>query len=291
MPVRAPRALPRQIPPKAIEASYAGALVRAVIAPCHAAVAPLRAALRTHQDSAGARLDAASISTLLAQAKAKLTKVVHQPHVEAIARRFAGQTHGYQRVQLDRQLVAGLGVKPLVRDKGLDRRVDTFVRDNVKLVTKIPQRLRDDLEDLVGGAVRRGELNPSLADKIGERLGVEETRARLIARDQIAKLYADVNHARQQDLGITKFVWRCLGDERVRGKPGGKYPDALPSHWDLHGKTFSYDDPPQPEGADEPILPGDDVQCRCYSEPVLSDLLDDNVDYGTDEDDNDEEED
>jgi SPP1 gp7 family putative phage head morphogenesis protein len=87
-----------------------------------------------------------------------------------------------------------------------------------------------------------------------------------------------VNHARQRELGVERFVWRTMGDERVRDE-----------HDELKGETFSYDDPPEIDG--EPTLPGDDVQCRCYAEPVLDDLFDDeeDPDEDPDEDDSDDE--
>ena len=89
-----------------------------------------------------------------------------------------------------------------------------------------------------------------------ERYGMAEDDARRIARDQIGKLNAQVNQERQESMGVTRFVWRTMRDDRVRDE-----------HQELEGEVFSWDDPPA-EG-----LPGEDVQCRCYSEPDFSDLI------------------
>ncbi len=108
---------------------------------------------------------------------------------------------------------------------------------------------------------------------------VAADRAELIAVDQVGKLYGQVNAKRQQDLGVTEFIWRTVGDERVRGNPGGLYPKATPSHWDRDSKTYRYDDPPKGKSG-EKELPGVPIRCRCSAEPKLDHLLDDLPDPG-----------
>jgi SPP1 gp7 family putative phage head morphogenesis protein len=178
---------------------------------------------------------------------------------------------------------AALGVDPVFRDRGLAARAEQFTRENVHLIKRIPERLHSDVEALVHHAVSTGRLGEDLAQDIEDRFGVSERHARMIAGDQVKKFYASVNHARQKEMGVNKFIWRTVGDERVRGDPGGKYPKAEPSHFELDGETYDYDDPATPEGDDgEPLMPGSDYNCRCYAEPVLDD---------EDEDDDDEDDD
>ncbi len=64
--------------------------------------------------------------------------------------------------------------------------------------------------------------------------------------------------------GITQYTWSTSKDERVR-----------PSHAELEGEQFSYDDPPEVDG--EPANPGEPILCRCVPLPVL-DLGDDDED-------------
>jgi SPP1 gp7 family putative phage head morphogenesis protein len=78
-------------------------------------------------------------------------------------------------------------------------------------------------------------------------------RARLIARDQVGKLYGQINAARQQAIGVTHFVWQTSNDERVRDE-----------HEERNGKTYSYANPPDGE------LPGQPIQCRCVANPILT---------------------
>lgn len=112
-------------------------------------------------------------------------------------------------------------------------------------------------------------LAAELAATLESRFGFAQRQSKFVARDQLGKLNGQVNAARQQELGVTRFTWRCQDDERVRGRPDGKYPDANPSHWDRNGEVYSYDDPP------EDGLPGEPINCRCWADPLFDDILDD----------------
>jgi len=97
------------------------------------------------------------------------------------------------------------------------------------------------------------EYNQRLA--AGERsedlLELAKSKSALIARTEVAKLNADLTRARHADLGISRFKWRTMKDERVRD-----------DHSSLDGQEFEYGS--APFGG-----PGNDFQCRCFSEPVL----------------------
>jgi SPP1 gp7 family putative phage head morphogenesis protein len=112
------------------------------------------------------------------------------------------------------------------------------------------------LEQRITRAVASGERHEAIAGELQTILSSSGKRARMIARDQVGKLYGQINSARQQSLGITHFTWRTANDRRVRAE-----------HRALNGKVFRFDDPPA-EG-----LPGQPVLCRCYAEPVFDALL------------------
>lgn len=304
-PIKNRSRLPRQIPPTRHAAEYQKALL-GLIRRLRVAWRPVLQALPGLIEGAAlARADAFAVreprmrkdiddtqrlKALVAQAAAASERALTQHEVENLARKFADQTQHYQREQITRQVRAALGVDPIFRDKGLAARTEQFTHENVALVRRIPQRLHGELESMVtravAGGVRGAPTGPeltaaakkksrTLAAQIEDRFKVSEKHARVIARDQIGKFYAGVNHARQKEMGVSRFIWRSVGDERVRGTPGGKYPNAEPSHYDLDGNEYSYDDPPTPPGANEPLLPGEDYQCRCWAEPVFEDFDDD----------------
>ena len=91
-----------------------------------------------------------------------------------------------------------------------------------------------------------------LAQKIRQIGGVTENRAKLIARDQTAKLNSSLTQAQHESLGVTHYRWSTSKDERVRE-----------SHAENEGQIFSWDDPP------ETGHPGFEVNCRCVAIPVL----------------------
>lgn len=263
------RRLPRQVHPTSIEREYAKALGKMIDRACAVWRAALRRAPALVEQAHSERGDAerydgaaSKLRALVKQAAKKAEQAVQRSDVEALARKFAARTSTYQRLQLSRQVRAALGVDPVFKDKGLVARTDQFAHENVALITRIPQRLHGDLEAMVTRAAASARPSPKLADEIEARFGVAKRHAKLIARDQVSKYHGSLNHARQRELGVTKFVWRTVGDERVREE-----------HADLDGETFDYDDPPVVDG--EEALPSEPVCCRCSAEPVLDDLLDD----------------
>lgn len=124
------------------------------------------------------------------------------------------------------------------------------VKANVDLITNIPEQYLEKLQAAIYEGMAKGLRYEDLAKEI-ERIGeVTESRAKLIARDQIGKLNSDFNRVRQTDLGIEEYEWSTSGDERVRDE-----------HAELNGETFRWDSSP-PDGH-----PGEAVNCRCVAIP------------------------
>lgn len=267
--------LPRQIPPIRHEEDYGGRLAR-IVRRCRLAYGPLLRALPSLLESARAeRMDASATDrakALLAQAVAATRKAIQQPELDRLARTVAGRVSTYHKVQISNQVRSALGADPVFRDRGLAPRVDHFAHENAALILRIPERLHGDVAAMVTRAVAGGRRAPTdLADDIEDRFNVSERHARLIARDQVGKFYAALNHSRQREMGIRKFTWMTAGDERVREE-----------HAELDGQVFSYDDPPEVDG--EIALPGEPIQCRCWASPIFEG---DEGDEGDDEGDDD----
>ncbi len=150
--------------------------------------------------------------------------------------------------------------------------LDRFRRDNTGLIRK-----------LVGEQVTRTELIlrntqgahvDQLRDMIQQATGTTESHAELLARDQTLKMNADVQHFRARSVGADEYIWVTANDERVRGRPGGKWADAQSNHWRLHGQRFKYNQPPVTNPVKGIRLnPGRDFQCRCTATPVLDHIF------------------
>lgn len=193
---------------------------------------------------------------LVAQARERLRASVSTRAIEELAERFAENTSTFQRIQLGKQTRAVLGADIFTHDRNLRARVAGFAAENVALIKGITDEVASKVERAVTRGLTSATLHADLAKELDETFGYGETRSALIARDQIGKFYGQINASRQKDLGLDKFVWRTVGDDRVRDE-----------HADRDGEVYSYDDPPDGE------LPGEPILCRCYAEPYLDDLL------------------
>lgn len=127
--------------------------------------------------------------------------------------------------------------------------------NNVSLITKNVEGIAEEMLSILTAPENIGLETDALAELIQERIGVGESRAILIARDQTTKLNGAINEARQRDAGVKKYQWSTSGDERVREE-----------HQSLDGETFGWDAQPT-EGH-----PGDAVMCRCVAIPIVEEL-------------------
>lgn len=130
-----------------------------------------------------------------------------------------------------------------------------WVKANVELIKSIDVKFFDDVKKIVGEGFEQGRSTRDIRKSIQEKFQVSRSRAKFIARDQIAKLNGDITKARQTAAGVTRYRWSTSGDDRVR--------DTHRAH---NGKIFFWDKPPADTGH-----PGQDFQCRCIAEPVFDD--------------------
>lgn len=160
----------------------------------------------------------------------------------------------------------------------------TWADTNYELIVSNTQKYVAQINDLTEKAIVNGWGYQSLIGDL-QTLGDEMTgpRSRLIARDQIGKLNSYISQAEQASAGISMYIWRTAGDERVRGMPGGKWQYAIPSHWAMEGKLCRWDNANVysddvgitwlQRGSDMPLShPGIEIQCRCQAIPFF-DLL------------------
>jgi len=130
--------------------------------------------------------------------------------------------------------------------------------ENIALIKTIPEQYFDRVTETVTSGWVEGLRWESLVEQVQHDGDVTENRAKLIARDQTAKMNSAFNAERQQQVGIEKYEWQTSGDERVRE-----------SHAEVDGHVFRWDEPGPVAGsvAGEPCHPGQDIQCRCVPIP------------------------
>lgn len=170
--------------------------------------------------------------------------------------------------------VLDVDIEPLLKDGELNPFFNNVVDENIGLIRSIPQAKMAQFKNKLVDAISRDLPRKHIQKIIQNNFDVTKQQAQVLARDQVGKLNGKLDQYRQQQIGGKRYVWDTAGDERVRGRPGGKYPDAKPSHWKLDGKTFSWDKPPVAGTRGERCHPGQAIQCRCTARMVLEDILD-----------------
>jgi hypothetical protein len=157
-----------------------------------------------------------------------------------------------------------------------------WANENLTLIRGATEEFLKKANDTIYRSVRNswtwGDITSQL---IGIGIGMSESRAALIARDQVGKLNGQLSKYRQTELGLNYYIWATAKDERVRGNPAGKYPEAEHPHFFMEGllcdwrdsSICSYDNGKtwvaRPSGM-EGLIPGEDIQCFLGQTPVRS---------------------
>lgn len=144
----------------------------------------------------------------------------------------------------------------LLIDQYVNATFEQAVSQNVALIKTIGPQYLDKVENAIYEGLRSGMDGHSLKQEVLKMNGQNYNRAKVIARDQIQKFNSALSGARQQSIGVTGYIWRTSGDERVRE-----------SHIEKDGQRFDWNAPPSDTGH-----PGEDIQCRCTAEPDLGSI-------------------
>ena len=135
--------------------------------------------------------------------------------------------------------------------------LEKWVSANVDLIKSVPRESLESLKEKVYSDYMNGRSTTNIVKELQRQYGMDKRRARLIARDQTAKLNSNINQSQQRDAGVSKYEWSDSRDERVRK-----------SHKRLNGHVFSWDNPPETDRGRR-CHPGEDYQCRCCAIPVF----------------------
>lgn len=132
-----------------------------------------------------------------------------------------------------------------------------WVSDNVELIKTVPNQSLDKMKELVYQNYMKGATTTDIVREIQHQYGMDKRHAKLIARDQTAKLSSKITQSQQRDAGVSNYEWSGTLDRRERA-----------SHRALEGKIFSWDNPPETDRGRR-CHPGEDYRCRCCALPVF----------------------
>jgi len=133
-----------------------------------------------------------------------------------------------------------------------------LMKEQVGLIKSIPIQAADRVHKLVSENLYQGQRAESIMEKILQTEKVSESRAKLIARTEIARASTKLLEARAQHVGSDGYIWRTAKDLIVR-----------PSHKKMNGVFVKWSEPPTLDKmtGHAGCLPN----CRCYADPVLPD--------------------
>jgi len=249
---------------KTLEKEYARAIKR-ILDPIWKAVELLRPALTARVDA-----DIDMIAAALRQIKSVGMVAASDAMVDRVVRLHANRTKDLNKRLFDAFTIKVTGQTFFIDETFTIPQVKAFVSQNVSLIKDIPNQALNRIEGIVYADFRDGASVKSTMEKLYSEIGKDESRAELIARDQIAKLNAELTQERQGQVGIETYIWRTVGDERVR--ESHDVMNGMLCMW--NDATIYSDDDGETWQARSSIggyegHPGTDYQCRCYAEPII----------------------
>lgn len=240
--------------PKSVEVKYRKALLTYINKLSKATEAEIGRALKaTEHEYVG---DAYATTLEQAFANLKMRFKIAEETANLLASNVVQQSNTINKQKFYNTINKALGIdlSSVVGQENLGDELKAKTRENVALIVSIPEEYFKKIEAIVYSNIVQGTRANSMIKEI-KRVGkVTESRAKMIARDQTAKLNATLNQKRAQNVGSEEYIWRTSEDGRVRH-----------NHATKNGKRFKWSKPPQDTGH-----PGQDYQCRCIAEPIIN---------------------
>lgn len=134
------------------------------------------------------------------------------------------------------------------------------MQEQIKSITSLPIEAAQRLSELTLKGITEGTRTPEIMEAILNSGHVSVSRARLIARTQVATTASKLTEVRARHIGAEQYTWVSSHDSDVR-----------PLHRKLDGRVFSWDDPPISGENGERSHPGQIYNCRCWPSPIIPD--------------------
>ena len=195
-----------------------------------------------------------------------------EDRAKLLATRFVNTVHYQNKTQFTRNFKNAFDVdlSSIIEKEILGDTLSVAIQQNVELIKSIKNDFINDIGSSVFANYKSGFRHGELINEIRARGNVSYSRAKLIARDQTAKVNADFEEERNKKLGFDIYKWKGAGDERERE-----------SHLVLNNMLCRYSDPTVYSDDDGKTWKkrksiggfigkcGDDYQCRCLAVPYI----------------------
>ena len=88
--------------------------------------------------------------------------------------------------------------------------LEKWVSDNVDLIKTVPNQSLERMKELVYESYMKGSTTTNIVREIQRQYGMSKRHAKLIARDQTAKLNADITESQQRDIKLQMIIIRSM---------------------------------------------------------------------------------
>lgn len=197
-----------------------------------------------------------------------------QQTIQKVAR-FGVDIAIFNERQYEKTINSVLGVDVFLEEPWLKNQLELFANQNAQLITNMTDNEMERVSGIVQRGLQEGSSYESITENIEKSFGITRRHAKLIARDQTSKLNGSLTKLRQQEVGITEYMWQTSGDDRVRA-----------DHRVLDGKICRWDDPTVFKDPDTGkwvkrstiggtnVHTSQDVNCRCVPIPIIEGFFD-----------------
>jgi SPP1 gp7 family putative phage head morphogenesis protein len=134
-----------------------------------------------------------------------------------------------------------------------------LMNQQIEEVKGLPRSTAVRVRELANEALITGRRSSEIARELMATTGIEEARARMVARSAVATAATTLAQTRAEFVGSEGYIWRTSGDGDVRS-----------DHAELEGRFIKWNDPPVVDKrTGYRSHAGCNANCRCYPEVVL----------------------
>lgn len=163
----------------------------------------------------------------------------------------------------------GINLRSVVQQEDLGDYLQAAAARNASLIKGLADDTLKGIQLVVYNNSIAGNSVATLRAELQKQFGISDRRARLIARDQSAKMTGELNKLRQEQAGVTEYIFSTSRDERVRA-----------NHTAMEGRTCKWGDASVYRADDGSwrsrsgiggvqLHPGADISCRCVGRGVV----------------------
>lgn len=184
-----------------------------------------------------------------------------QNSLDSLSEKIASELVGKAKTHYDKRLLNQLKKRGFTvgfkHTQYVQDQAEIALQENVALIKSIGNQYLDKVRSAIWRSVKNGYDLEALVKQLREIDGVEDRRAKNIAKDQCAKLNQAFENARAQELGITEAIW-------VHSSAGKTYRH---DHVKANGTRYEIAKGCYISG--EWIQPAFKINCRCRAKLII----------------------